>query len=120
MQSARQFVEEHIKKELRFLAVAATCFGGGWRDAEQAKARTVVDISELKKRAFVTISGPREGYRSRYVLRRVKTEWSIVKVQRECPLCHLRQSLLHNGTFAEFELVGSNTNCEVCAGKGWW
>src|SRR5437667_5131561 len=106
MQCARQFVEDYLKKQVRFYEIAARCFRKGniLFDAEQAKAEVVLDASESKEDALVITSGQGEGYRTRYALRRDDEGWSLTRVQMECGVCHITRR---------------NLNCEFCDGEGW-
>jgi len=102
MQSAQEFVEDYLRKEERFLEAAEAAFPG---TGFQTSARQVVlDVSELKTRALVVVSGSGKGYRVRYALRRQGADWSIAAIQRECPAC---------------SLFVATKDCEHCRGKGW-
>ena len=85
MQSARQFVEDYLKKQVRFYEIVARSFREGYIlfDAEQAKAEVVLDASESKEDALVITSGQGEGYRTRYALRREDEGWSLYSPLRK-------------------------------------
>jgi hypothetical protein len=101
MQSAQEFVEDHLRKEARFFAAAEVALPGAFF---RTRHQVVLDVSELKTRALVVVSGSGKGYRVRYALRRRRAGWSIAGIQRECPVCSL------------FE---ATKDCEHCRGKGW-
>jgi hypothetical protein len=101
MQSAREFVEDLLRKETDFIEAVGVAFPGA---SFQTRRQVVLKVSELKTRALVVTSGSGKGYRVRYALRRQRTRWSIAAIQRECPVCSL------------FE---ATRDCEHCRGRGW-
>ena len=105
-QSARQFVEDYLKKQARFYEAAARSLpeGGSLFDTEQAKAEVVLDVSESVEGALVITSGRGEGYRTRYALRPDGEGWSITRVHRECGVCYV---------------TSKKQDCQFCGGEGW-
>jgi hypothetical protein len=101
MPSAKEFVEDYLRKEARLQEAAAIAFPG---IAPWYIPTVVLHVHELRTRAYVIVGGLRKGYRTRYTLRHRRNEWSVAVVQRECPVC---------------DLFGPNKNCEDCHGKGW-
>jgi hypothetical protein len=113
MQSARQFIEGYLSKQVHFYEVAAKALqaGPGLFGVEQAKAEVVLESSESKRGAVVTTSGQGEGYAMRYILRREAEGWCFKRVQKECGICRITERI--TGKLR-------NENCEYCRGGGWW
>jgi hypothetical protein len=103
MQTAREFVENYLRNEMRFLEAAAIAFPGG--PFEAGPMQDILDVSEFERRAFVVVSGAVEGCRTRYALRRRSYGWALDDVQWQCSLCRRH---------------GRRKKCQLCQGKGWF
>ena len=100
MQSAQEFVENYLGKEINFWK-AASDFAG----SESRHPPVVVEASESKTEAFVIVSDRdrEDGYKKRFSLRRESGSWSLLRIQEQC-VCRIS---------------GHQGDCEFCRGEGW-